>query len=129
MWTIFKIAFQKFEKSPWEHYISKINLIFEINSYTFKVATTKILGKFTIFQKYFYMSKTLKKKCGQVVFLFQKYFFLIKCSPNHFIFFVNFNIFHKKRSICSKHSKNKNTYTLLDFDTLTFLNIVIILNL
>jgi hypothetical protein len=35
------IVFQFFEKSPWEHYISKIHLIFEINSYTFKVATTK----------------------------------------------------------------------------------------
>jgi hypothetical protein len=42
-----------------------------------------------------------------VVFFFQKSFFLIKCSPNHFNFFVNFNIFHKKGSMCSNIQKIK----------------------
>jgi hypothetical protein len=49
-------------------------------------------------------------------FLYQKSFPLIKCSPNHFNFVVNFNIFQNKRFMCSKHSKNKNTYTFLDFN-------------
>ncbi len=62
----------------------KIHLIFEINFYTLKVATTKFSWKFTMFQESLYMFKALKKKCGCVVFLFQKYFFLIKCSPSHF---------------------------------------------
>jgi hypothetical protein len=50
-------------------------------------------------------------------------------SLQHFKFFVNFNIFHKKGSMSSKCSKNKNTYILLDFDTQTSLNIIIVLNL
>jgi hypothetical protein len=44
-----KTIFWKFEKSPWEHYMSK-NIIFEINFYTFKVATTKFSWKLTMFQ-------------------------------------------------------------------------------
>jgi len=36
-----EIIFQNFEKSPWEHYILKNHLNFEIIFYTFKVATTK----------------------------------------------------------------------------------------
>jgi hypothetical protein len=71
----------------------------------------------------------LRKTCGQMIFLFQKSFFLIKCSTMDFNFFVNFNIFHKKGSICSKHSKNIYTYTHLDFDTQTSLSTIIILNL
>ncbi len=59
-----------------------------------------------------------------MVFLFQKSFFLIKISLNHFNFLVKFNIFHKKGSICSKNSKNKNTYTLLNFDTQASLSTV-----
>jgi hypothetical protein len=75
------------------------------------------------FKSHFIHFKHSKKTCGQVVFLFRKSFFLIKCSPNHFNFFVNFNIFHKKGSMCSKHSKNKNTYMFLDFDTQTSLRV------
>jgi hypothetical protein len=62
-------------------------------------------------------------------FKFQKSFFIIKCSPNHFIFLVNSNIFYKKGSMCSKHPKNKNTYTLLDFQFQTSLHTFIVLNL
>ncbi len=60
---------------------------------------------------------------------------LLSSNGNHFgslqrfKFFVNFNIFHKKGSMCSKCSKNKNTYILVDFDTQTSLNIIIVLNL
>jgi len=70
-----------------------------------------------MFQKSLYMFKTLFKKCERVIFLHQKFFLVIKCSPNHFNFFVNFSIFHEKGSMCSKHSKNNNTCTFLDFDT------------
>jgi hypothetical protein len=49
-------------------------------------------------------------------FFFKNPFYLSNVHPNHFNFFVNFNIFHKTRSMCSKHSKNKNTSTLLDFE-------------
>jgi hypothetical protein len=90
------------------------HVIFEINSYTFKVETTKKLWKFTMFQKFICL-KHWRKACGQVVFLFQKAFFLIKCLSNRFNFIVNFNIFHKKGSMCSKFSKNKNTYTFFRF--------------
>jgi hypothetical protein len=124
-----KTIFWKFEKSPWEHYISKNIFYFEINSYTFKLATTNFSWKFTMFQESFYMFKTLKKKCGHVVFLYQKFFSFIRCSPNHFNFFVNFNIFHKKGSMCSKHLKNKNTYNFLDFHTQMSFYTIIVLNL
>jgi hypothetical protein len=36
-----KTVFSNFEKLPWEHYISKNNNLIEINSYNFKVITTK----------------------------------------------------------------------------------------
>jgi hypothetical protein len=89
----------------------KNHLIYEISSYNLKVATTKFSWKFTMFQESFYRFKALKKNMWTSRFLFQKSFFLIKCSPNHFNFFVNFNIFHKKWSMCSKNSKkNKNIY-------------------
>jgi hypothetical protein len=45
------------------------------------------------------------------------------------IFFVNFNIFHKNGSMCSKHSESKNTYTFLDFYIGMSLNIIIVLTL
>ncbi len=102
-----KIVFQKIEKSPWEHYISKNSFILKINFYTFKVTTTKFHENSPCFKGPFICLKHSRKMCEHVVFLFQKSFFLIKCSPNHFKFFVNFNIFHKKGSICSKHSKKK----------------------
>jgi endonuclease III-like uncharacterized protein len=61
-------------------------------------------------------------------FFNQKSFSIIKCSLNFFNFFVNFNIFHKKVSMCSKHSKNKNTYTFLDFNIRMPFYTIIILN-
>jgi hypothetical protein len=42
---------------------------------------------------------------------------------------MNFTIFHKKGSMCSKHSKNKNTYTILDFYIQMSFYIIIVLNL
>jgi hypothetical protein len=75
------------------------------------------------------MFKVVNTSKWIVVFLYQKSFSLIKCAPNHFNFFVSFNIFHKKRSMCSKHSKNKNTYTFLDFNTRMSFYTIIILNL
>jgi hypothetical protein len=64
-----------------------------------------------------------------MVFCIKSFFFIIKCSPNCFHFSVNFNILHKKGSMCSKHSKTKNACTLLDFDIQTSLNTIIVLNL
>jgi hypothetical protein len=95
----------------------KICIIFEINFYTFKVATKNFSWKFTMFQESFYMFKGLKKSMWTSFFFVQNFFFIMKCSLNHFKKIVKFNIFHKKGSMCSKHSKNKNTCMLLDFDT------------
>jgi hypothetical protein len=55
------------------------------------------------FSRIFNMFKALKKNMWTSGFLYQKSFSLIKCSPNRFNFFVNFNIFHKKGSMCSKN--------------------------
>jgi hypothetical protein len=130
VWIVLKNYFLKIWKiTMGTLYVKKYIYIFKINFYTFEVATTKFSWKFTMFQEFFYMIKALKKKCGCVVFLYQKSFFFIKCSPNCFNFFVNFNIFHKKGSICSKHSKIKNTYTFLDFNTQMSFYTIIVLNL
>jgi hypothetical protein len=110
-------------------YIKKIVLFLKISSYIFKVVTTKFSWKFTMFQESFYMFKALMKSMWIGGFLYQKSFSLIKCSPNHFNLFVNFNIFHKKGSMCSKHSKNKNTYNFLYFYTQMSFYIIIVLNL
>jgi hypothetical protein len=58
------------------------------------------------------MFKALKKNMWTNGFLYQKSFSLIKCSPNSFNFFVNFNIFHKKGSTCLENSKNLNNMHL-----------------
>jgi len=102
---------------------------FETSFHTFKVATTKFSWKFTMFQESFYMFKAIKKSKWTSGFLYQKSFSLIKCSPNCFIFFVKFNIFHKKGSMCSKHSKNKYTHIFLDFSIRMSIYIIIVLNL
>ncbi len=86
------------------------NLIFETKFYTFKVAIFH--ENSPCFKSPFICLKQSRKVGGPVVFLYQNSFSFIKCSPNCFIFFVKFNIFHKKGSVCSKHSKNINTYTL-----------------
>jgi hypothetical protein len=114
VWTILKNCCFEILKN---HHGNIICHIYKISSSTFKVATTKFSRKFTMFQKSFHMFKALEKSMWTGGFLYQKSFSLIKCSPNCFNFFVNFNIFHKKGSMCSKHSKNKNTYTFLDFNT------------
>jgi hypothetical protein len=76
------------------------------------------------------MFKPLKKSMWiGGFFSFKSVFFLSNVHQIILILFVNFNMFHKKGSICSKHSKNKNIDTLLDFDTQTSLNTIIILNL
>ncbi len=103
--------------------------IFKISFYNFKAATTKLSWKFTMFQEFFYMYKSHKKNMWTCGFFVLKYFSLIKCSPNCFNFFVNFNIFHKKGSMCSKHSKNINMYTFSDFNTGMSFYTIIVLNL
>jgi hypothetical protein len=126
----FKTIFRIFENSPWEHYISKTSLKFWHEFLYFQNCKYKFFGENSpCFKSPFINLRHLRKACGNVVFLFQKSFLLIKCSLNHFNFYVNFNILHKKGSMCSKHSKNKNTYMFLDFDTQTSLSIIIILNL
>ncbi len=66
--------FWKFEKSPWEHYISKKSFIFEINSYTFKVATTIFFWNSLCFKSLFICLKHSRKACGLVVFLIKSFF-------------------------------------------------------
>jgi hypothetical protein len=115
-----KIIFWIFEKSPWE-------LIYQKNCSIF--ATTKFSWKFTMFQKSFYMLKALKKSMWTSGCFISIFLFSYEMFTKSFWFFVNFNTFHKKGSMCSKHSKNENTYSLLNFDIWTSLNIIIVLNL
>jgi hypothetical protein len=69
-----------------------------------------------MFQESFYMFKALKKIMWTCGFLYQKSFSLIKCSPNHFKKKFEFQ-YTPQKAMCSKHSKNKNTYAYLDFNT------------
>jgi hypothetical protein len=85
-------------------------LIFEINSYTFKVATTKFSWKFTMFQESFHMFKAFNKNMWTNGFFVSKVHFPYEMFTKSFQFFVNFNIFHKKGSMCSKHSRKKYKY-------------------
>jgi hypothetical protein len=78
-----------------------------------------------MFQKYFYIFKTLKKNMWTSG-LYQKTISFINCSLNHLKSFVNFNVFHKKGSMCSK---NKSTYIYLDFNTQMSFYTIIVLNL
>jgi len=69
-----------------------------------------------MFQESFYIINT-KKKDVDMIFPFQKFFSLVKCALNVFNFFVNFNVPHKKGSMCSNHSKIFYiACTFLDFD-------------
>jgi hypothetical protein len=130
VWIVLKNYFLKIWKiTMGTLYIKKIVLFLKKKNYTFKITTTKFSWTFTMFQDSFYMFKTLKKSMWIGGFLYQKSFSFIKCSPNRFNFFVSFNIFHRKGSMCSKHSKNKYTYTFLDFNTRMSFYIIIILNL
>jgi hypothetical protein len=73
------------------------------------------------------MFKALKKSMWIGGFFAPKVIFLYEMLTESFQFFVNFNIFHRKGSMCSKHSKNKNTYTFLDFNTqMSFYTIIIL---
>jgi hypothetical protein len=65
----------------------KNHLIFEIMFCTIKVATTTFSGKFTMFQKSFYMFKTPLKKCGHVVFFVSNVFFTYQMFTKSFQFF------------------------------------------
>ncbi len=82
-----KIVFWKFEKSPWEHYTSKNYFIFEISSYTFKVATAKFSWKLTMFQESFYMFKALKKSTWTSGFFVSKVLFPYQMFTKSFQFF------------------------------------------
>jgi hypothetical protein len=82
-----------------------------------------------MFLESFYMIKTLKKTMWTSGFFVSKVFFPYQMFIVLIRFFVNFNIFHKNRSMCSKHSKKyKYIYTLLDFNTQMSLNTIIVLN-
>jgi hypothetical protein len=67
-------------------YIKNKNKI-EINCYPFKVTTTKISQKFTMFQKSFYMFKTLKKNMWTCGFLVSKVLF-----PRKIMLYVIFGL-------------------------------------
>jgi hypothetical protein len=84
-----------------------------------------------MFQESFYMFKTLdnnKWTCG-FFFKYKSFFFLIKCSPNHLNFFGELQYIPQEGIHVFKTFKNKNTYTLLNFNTQTSLSTSIILNL
>jgi len=82
-----------------------------------------------MFQESFYMFKTLKKSMWIGGFSISKVLFLYQMFVKSFQFYCELYIFHKKGFMCSKFSKNKNTYTFLDFDIQTSLSIIIVLNL
>jgi len=124
-----KLGFENLKNHQGNTICEKNCFISQISFYAFKVATTKFWWKFTMFQESFYMFKTLKKIMWTSRFFNPNSFFYIKCSLNCFKFFVNFNTFHKKGSMCSKQSKNKNTYTFLDFITRMSFYTIIVLNL
>jgi hypothetical protein len=103
-----KTIFQIFENLLWEHYIFKNSLKFWNKFLNFQIAITKFSWKFIVFEKFFSMFKVLKKStwtCG--FFGFKNLFSLSNVHQIISIFFLNFNIFPKKGSKCSKHSKNK----------------------
>jgi hypothetical protein len=122
-----KLFFENLKNHHRNTIYQKNCFIFYISSYTFKVITTKFSWKFTMFQESFHMFKALKKSMWIGGFFAPKVIFLYEMLTESFQFFVNFNIFHRKGSMCSKHSKNKNTYTFLDFNTqMSFYTIIIL---
>jgi hypothetical protein len=87
-------------------YIKKENYFW--NQFNFQSCNYKVFMKIHhILRVFLYVLNIQEKHVDKWFFLYQKFFSLIKCSPNHFKFFVNFNIFHKKGSTCSKNSKNR----------------------
>jgi hypothetical protein len=105
-------------------YIKKM-FYFSIFFYTFKVATTKFPWKFTMFQKSFCMFKAFKKNMWASGFFVSIVLFIYQL----FIKLFQINIFHKKGSMFSKHSKNRNTYIILAFNTQMSFYTNIVLNL
>jgi hypothetical protein len=108
-----KIVFWKFEKSPWEHYMSKIKIKIEINSYIFKVATTKFSWKFTMFQKSFYTFKTHKKNMWITFFCIKSPFPLLNVHQIVSIFLWTL-IYSKRRDPCVENIIY--IYTFLDLN-------------
>jgi hypothetical protein len=80
------------------------------------------------FKSPFICLKLSIKTCGQMVFLFQKSIFLMRCSPNPFSFLWTL-IYSTRKDPCVQNIQEKNINTLLNFDTQTSLNIIIVLNL
>jgi hypothetical protein len=81
-----------------------------------------------MFQKIFYMFKPHKKNMWTSGFFIKKKFPLLNVHQIVSIFWC-FDIFHKKESMCSKHSKNANTYTFSYFNTWMSVYTIIVLNL
>jgi hypothetical protein len=71
-----QIAFQKFEKSPWEHYISKKLYNFLINSYSFQVATSKFMKIHHVSKVLFICLKHSKQNVDKWFFCFKSLFSL-----------------------------------------------------
>ncbi len=100
-----KLFFENLKNHYGNTIYQNIYLIFEISFYTFKVATTKFSWNSSCFKSLFICLKHFKKNVDKWFFCFKSHFSLIRCSPNHFNFLGNCNTFHKKGSMCSKHSK------------------------
>jgi hypothetical protein len=91
--NLFKLFFENLKNHHGNTIYQKNCFIFEIGSYTFKVATPKFPWKFTMFQESFYMFKALKTNLWIGFFLYQNSFSLIKCSWNC-LNFIRRNLVH-----------------------------------
>jgi len=107
VWAILKIFIYFFNlKNHHGNTIYQKNcFIFEIIFYIFKVVITKFSWKFTMFRESFYMFKTFKKSVWTCGFFVSKVFFPLSNVHQIISIFLWIYIFHKKGSMCSKHSK------------------------
>ncbi len=113
-----------FLKSPWEHYISKLYIYIFLY---FQNYNYKNFMKFTVFQELFYI-KALEKSMWTNGFFVLKIYFIYQIFK-WFQFFCELKYIPHKGSMCSKHSRKKNTYIILDLNIRMSFYIIMVLNL
>jgi hypothetical protein len=96
----FKTIFQKFEKSPWEHHISKNTSNFWNKLWYFQSCNYKIFMKSTMFQKSFYTFKALKKNIWTCGFFISNFFFSLSNVHQSISIFLWTSIYSTKRDPC-----------------------------
>ncbi len=126
-----KIIFWNLKNHHGNIIYQKNHLIFEINSYNFKVATTKFSWKFTMFQKSFYKFKALKKNMWTSGFFVSKVFFSLSNVHKIISIFLWTLIYSTRRDPCVQKIQKKKIYiyTFLYFDIQKALSTIIVLNL